>query len=63
MKENKFAASSQNSLAGGSSGESQTADRVRLGPRVVAILLKTLLGSTYGNPKNFGNEVLLNKVS
>ena len=54
----KIAASSQNTFAGGSSGECQTVARVSLGPEVVAILLKALSGSTCGNPEIFGDDVL-----
>ena len=46
----EFAANSQNSLASGSSS----------GPEVSLILLRTLLGSTCGNPEILGDVVLPN---
>ena len=47
-------------LIGSSSSEQQTLCRVDLGPKVVPILLKTLSGSTCGNPEIHGDEMLLN---
>ena len=58
----EIAASSQNSLAGGSRGKLQIVARVNLGPEIAAIFLRILLGSTYGNVEIFGGEVLPKKV-
>ena len=56
------AASSQNSLAGGSRAKWQKVARVNLGPEIAAILLKILLGSTCNNAEILGEEVLPKKV-
>ena len=45
------AASCQNSLAGESRGKRQTVARISLGPEIVALVLKILLGSTFNNAK------------
>ena len=59
---NEFAASSQNSNVGGSSGQHQTVSRVNIGQKEAAILLRTMSGSTCDNQEILGNEVLPNKV-
>ena len=57
----EIAASSQNSLAGGSRGKQMVA-RVNLGPEIAAIPLEILLDSTCGNTEILGDEVLPKKV-
>ena len=58
----EFAASSQNSKVGGSSGHRQMVARVNIGQEEAAILCRTLSGSTCDNPGILGNEVLPNSV-
>ena len=62
LPSSEFATSSQNSLAGESSGQRQTVGRVDLGPEVAAILIRILPGSTSGHPEILGNQVLPNKT-
>ena len=57
-----IAATSQNSLAGGSRDEQQAVARVNPGPEVAAILYKILSGSTCSNPEIQGGEVLPKKI-
>ena len=56
------AASSQNSLAGGSRGKWQTLARVNVGPEIAATLFKIQLGSTCGNAEILEDEALPKKV-
>ena len=59
----EITASYQNLFAGGGKGKRQTVARVNLGPEIAAMLLRILLGSTCGNIKIHGDEVLPKKVS
>ena len=58
----EFAASSQNSKVGGSSGQRQMVARVNMGQEEDAIFFRTLSGSTCDNPEILGSEVLPNEV-